>query len=944
MTQECTNTSDRVCSGCRTSCDKDFYIGRWCNRTHDMRCVQCATTCAAGQHLSSERCLGSEVEDVVLKNCRACLASCGDGQYLSALCPGNTTVSNLCLQCDTKKGCGLNQYRGGCSGLSDTVCVDFTVCSSGLYLADESKYRDGVCRQCSTCTSGSLARQCTLYDDAVCRGSSSCEARSPCSATTAAGRFAQFCDYSLGEYEATCGLCPPGYGTDGQYCIECPRGYTCNRLGQPVCRGQCPAGFQSECDASFGLNYVQCTTPCSLPAPDARRPWRGSFELADAQNCATYFLCVPGTYKNFSTGGTVSCDGCNETRLPPGARWVTDGLSEEDDASCLWECKPDFYAPSADGLSCVAKSGRSKGFYPNEAGFWSNGAGGGVCGQGRTSQENASMYERECLQCQALLPDVMRWADKTTQCEFLCIDRTDTRRGSRCVRERWACNVQGVVRLETGPCVPQAFPWNRPGSRKTGVVVSETTQVQMDQRPAVYPLARSVGHGIRARHFVKASASSGERQVEGRLCSAVTGTLAGIQYIFGTPCNQSFLVYLNLSAPSSDGLHVLIGNTTRGWRDGFKTQALFESELHLAWAGDGVLFVLDTWNCLLREVVVGDRPGSYLTRVYTLWGNTEKLLLATPEAKCYGPGSLPWPRRFWPITSSLQADDWLAFADEDGLWQFHKGTRELLRIATESEAQFEADELLFVATQECWPWNAEPCMNRRPVILLFRSGWTWVLTASEEACPDERTSLMGAACTVECRWRDAGNRPAQFVDNTTGLCRPCSALLCGRGQELVLCTPKTDAFCRSCAPAVNSTYVEAGTCDAGNLRPVPPCEAGWYLAESGLHCERCPAYTATLFAGATRREQCKCVHGMIRGQGGGCLAERLFEFDTVCAGSACQVPTNARPRTDDGVACGWTCNNGFYRDSRAGFADSCRPCLIGAGRTRGDNDEPWSCE
>jgi hypothetical protein len=116
------------------------------------------------------------------------------------------------------------------------------------------------------------------------------------------------------------------------------------------------------------------------------------------------------------------------------------------------------------------------------------------------------------------------------------------------------------------------------------------------------------------------------------------------------------------------------------------------------------------------------------------------------------------------------------------------------------------------------------------------------------------------------------------------------------------------------------------------------------MVDSGLFCEQCPVYTTTRFPGATRQEQCKCVNGMVRKGGAGCVAERLFEFDTVCAGSMCQAPNNARPRTDDGVTCGWTCNNGFYKDSQAGFMDSCRQCLVGAGRTPGDDDEPWSCE
>ena len=970
MTQECLPASDRVCSLCSTSCGEGRLITGWCTRRQDLQCAPCTTTCGPERYLSAARCLGGTTTDTVLAGCLGCVASCSAGFYLKGTCPGNTRESNLCVPCDLNKPC-VGQYRAGCSGSEDTFCADFPDCGPGFYLADESATQAGTCQACSSCGSQSVVRPCTRFDDTVCRGSSSCSGGLPCSRLTASNRSSFFCDYSGGAERAFCGVCPPGYRSDGQYCVECPRGYTCDLAGRVACRGQCPPWVRSECVRDFGLGFARCPAASCDQASNfgqTRVAWRGSFELASEDNCATYFLCRPGHYKNFSAGGTVSCDGCDETRLPRGARWATEGLSPEDDASCLWECLAETHAPSDDGLRCEMRpGGRGLVSVGNLAGYWRGVSSGGVCGLGRTSQAGAAVSPGECLECEPLVPDVMRWRDKTDQCEFECLEATDTRRGSRCVPERLGCDEEaGLARGADGVCAAQAYPWNRPGRRKTGGVVVVSARVLAGGagvEEAPYPRASSVGFGIKNRHSVTVAPGAAAVPVQGPLCSSTTGVVRGHEYVFGAVCNQSFLVYLNLSQPAA-GLRVLIGDGERGWRDGFKTQARFESELHVASGGNGTLFVLDTWNCVLREVVVWDRPGSYLTRAHTLWGDTGKLGLAEgAEAKCYGPGSLAWPRRFWPLLGAGIAG-WLAFADEDGLWQFHAGTRELLEVAKEAAVAFEADELEQVAL-------TDPFTLR----LLFRGGYEMLLEAAQEPCPDGRTSLAGGECTLECRWLDLSGRPARYVDAGTGACRACTRPACGEGEELALCTPRADGVCRRCAlwkdpvcaagpcPAgctrcavaggnctctanASLVYSVDGTCDEAVLRPVPPCGAGWYLLLAGGagYCAPCPPFTATLFPGATRAEQCKCVEGMAR-RGGACVGEDLYEFEPSCLGSeACSVPRNALVRTDGGPTCGWVCQAGYYRDTMAGFMDQCRPCLGGSGRTRGDDDEPWSCE
>jgi hypothetical protein len=106
-------------------------------------------------------------------------------------------------------------------------------------------------------------------------------------------------------------------------------------------------------------------------------------------------------------------------------------------------------------------------------------------------------------------------------------------------------------------------------------------------------------------------AGAAARTVEGRLCSLTQAVRVGNwSNAFGSLCNQSFLVYLNLSSAGTGGLGVLIGSSARGWRDGFRTQALFEIELRVD--RTGALFVLD--RCLFSPL---GTPESTLMSVFS---------------------------------------------------------------------------------------------------------------------------------------------------------------------------------------------------------------------------------------------------------------------------------------------------------------------------------------
>jgi TNFR/NGFR cysteine-rich region len=966
----CTPTVNRVCSPCSTACAAGSYRSWPCNTTADRVCTRCKTVCPAGKYKTlSATCSGSTTFDAFLAACKPCLTpeDCGAGKYVSRQCPGTDTTPNQCVLCSVippTGDCPSTQYRGGCVNYTNTRCMPFTQCPARVaYLAGESRSQDGVCRSCTNCSEIGLGvlRNCSTYDDAVCQGRP-CNRSVPCVTPDAlANRSRLFCDYSLGEARAFCGMCPSGYGSDGQFCAECPRGSTCNRLGQVECKGQCRAGFVSGCTADLSLGSVACEQACPIPAPGTGGRWvrRGTHIRPDEGKCETYFQCGAGYFKVFRSTGVVECEACPTSLLPSGGqleRWVTEGLSVGDNRSCLWECKREVAALNAARTGCAILPGRQSVTGRNPSGWWLDplSKATGQCASGRTSEQDTAVSAAECVPCHAL-PAGAVWVGGSSQCDWNCIANAwagtaAQKRGGACVAPLEICaGTRGYTRGAPGPCIPTSFPWNRGGYSKVGwadpVVrpVSEATwwggRVSGILQDGLAGL--SLRYGIGNRHTLAVDGRNNTVRsfaVPGPLCSGVRGWVGRYEYVFGAVCNQSFLVYLNLSGASSGNLAVLIGNSTPGWRDGFRTQALFESELYVASSSfsNGTLFVLDRWNCLLREVVIYGEPGGYLTRVYTVWGNTDKLALAVPEPRCYGDGGLASPRRFWNLR-----DGWVAFADDSGLWQFHTGTRDLVLMVRESDGLFEADDLLDVDTTDEYTLR-----------LVFSGGSVWIVTAQEQACPQDYTSRPGGDCTVDCPWMSATQVPARWVNRTGGGgCLPCSQLECGYGEVFTPCTRDRDAQCSPCEPRGEvGVYTARGTCEDTAWRTgVPPCSAGSYAKDGGRYCERCPELTATWFPGATDVRQCKCVEGLVR-RWDKCVAEYLFEVDPPCAArEACVVPDYARLVPGDLVGCKFECLTGFYHRVGAGWVDKCSPCLTEGNAssvpvTRGDDDEPWSCE
>lgn len=444
-------------------------------------------------------------------------------------------------------------------------------------------------------------------------------------------------------------------------------------------------------------------------------------------------------------------------------------------------------------------------------------------------------------------------------------------------------------------------------------------------------------------------------QAPAALCSVTTATIGAQWYALGAVCNRSLLVWVELplvtdglqaaagatpAAPAAvNGSGVLIGRVEPGWADGFRTQARFGSELYVAFSrGTGTLFVLDRWNCLLREVHI-PWVGAYTTRAYTVYGLTAKFLIAgDPQPRCYGPGSLSNPRGFYLVEGG-EGDAWL-FADDEGIRQLTPARREV-RLAVPASA-FPAGQTPAGVT---WAGAPDPFTVR----VAWGEGVGRQYAAEGARCPSGWTSLAGGACTQACPWATTGGA-YNYVD-AAGACARCleqGALACGLGERFVLCTEAAPSRCEPCpALPAGATYTTPGSCAATGRRP--PCAAGAYLAPGGLYCQACPPYTATRLGGAVRGEQCKCYEGFRRGADGACRSRTLYTYPPsgLCAADgACVVPHNGT--LVDPASCAWACAVGAYRVTGAGFWDSCQPCRgLPAGRrftTAGDDDAPLSCE
>ena len=399
----------------------------------------------------------------------------------------------------------------------------------------------------------------------------------------------------------------------------------------------------------------------------------------------------------------------------------------------------------------------------------------------------------------------------------------------------------------------------------------------------------------------------------------------------------------------------------------------------------GTLYVLDTFNHALREVVLpsGD-PASPLVRSFLVYGTPTKPFLAA---------SLRAPSWIRPLGQGH-----LVFLDNTALWHLHAPTRSVGRILA-----YDDDATFALAAVEAWPWNASVASLDAPWVTLSYPGFRLRIVAVGEPCPQGYTSLLGSDCQIQCPQRS-------YVDLYDGSCKACGVPSCQRGQALRACTANAPALCEDC-PALSPdpdgharVYTAAGSCEAVGY--APPCPKDYYA--SGGVCLPCPNYAYTELPGATNLQACRCRGGFpmdlalrlcligqlyevpapsqcpfgrypplahpnpnaahrardCRYNKGGisaCVSCRedpcppcaTWEYPTsACDCADCQLPAHATAtapgRLDAPNSCQYACDRGFFPVSSMGYLEKCQPCagLMPGYQwlTNGDLDEAASCQ
>jgi len=462
--------------------------------------------------------------------------------------------------------------------------------------------------------------------------------------------------------------------------------------------GECPAGTITTCNTAYG--YASCDQECQNTMMPGAMINRGGY--VRSTSCGPYFDCDAGFYTSFSPNGIVSCQACLSNR-PSDSIWVTSGLSFNDETSCLWECVKQRARWDGTTGKCMILNRPTP---TNQPGFYSLPS-ISSCGIGWTSERVNAITQDDCVPCPRLVTGA-QWVMNNFICEWECT--TGKRIGGVCSQE-----------IEE-----MAFPWQAAGHFKIGIGIKSHIITSQSQRPKT-----STNISITTRMYGRYNRYSIQINqtnviVPGPICSYSVAS----GYIYVIFCNHSFIGYINMRDKTQQRFGILIGNTTRGWHDGFRTEALFQSELYISGEMDSnILFVIDRWNCVLREVTIST-PGGYLTRVDTIYGNTERFII-TNTPKCYGAGSLKYPRQLWPMYGSKH----LCFVDDDRMYTLNGQTRRVTIMF------WKTDILSYISNVD----DINGCIvpDTSSVILSLSNGSGIELVASSMPCIDDYTSLSG---------------------------------------------------------------------------------------------------------------------------------------------------------------------------------------------------------
>jgi hypothetical protein len=375
----------------------------------------------------------------------------------------------------------------------------------------------------------------------------------------------------------------------------------------------------------------------------------------------------------------------------------------------------------------------------------------------------------------------------------------------------------------------------------------------------------------------------------------------------------------------------LIGNMTIGYQEGFKAQALFENELHIAAvpSDNNRIIVVDTWNCVIREVILGPNgPTDFRTRSFLLFGT-----VYNKRSFCV---DFIHPRGLYPLHGDLVA----FINNRNTICQIHTKRR-----LYQCMFNYEFSPTNFIHMYS---------INAGTLVLEYNTR-TIELTPTQTKCPDDYTSYEGSSCSIYAPW-NRGNFGGWYIDSN-GLANRCVEPTCPLGFIPGRCARDAPATCVPCIVDNPNNYaIRFRTTGSCFFDLVHPCPVNMFAKDDDI-CEPCPNMMYTLGSGKIHIYDCVCPDKMQRVSAKkcimasplfpmykpnkcpfthyevqyfnrttcvncrkkGCTVIRIGQYLEWCHGEPkqCLIPFGSRATTqgaryDDPLSCKWECLPDFY--------------------------------
>ena len=758
-------------------------------------------SCGADKYINSvvmDTCAKSFDAITTYQLCFSCkkLGDCVTGTYMSKVCAGTDFTSNECISCTTLPCTDPNFYRTSCTALQDATCVPYTVCPIGFYLKNPTMYANGVCTACSTCAI--YVQSCSARADAVC--SQICNLKISCVDTRSVCSFGTNPDWGV------CAKCPPGFSKINNACIACPPGAICDELGQKQCNGVCLYKQQPFCQNG---NAVCMSGVC--PAVDEINiydPYGTYTDKYVEGTCIARKVCNVGYYLAL-TGYQAECKQCiNESQ----AEAVTNGLSVNNPHSCVWE-KP-------------------TGGVANFAGFYSSFQ--TRCPWGYTSQVDNALVESDCRPCPTITSAFVIIL-KSWLCTWTCMDGyQQVSDGCTNANNIVNCNTEGLAIIDN-ECIVRPIPWQPAGNSWTGVYQTSTLPyvpsilaISITYNPL---LLKSTGVTIGFNFDFVTSINTLLLQDSSYSVYTIKSSICSITHdadnnvFHAVFCGVPIIFFMNKTNNMQP--QRLIGQSTSGYLEGMKNEALFGIELYVYYISykPQSILVLDTINCLLREIIIGDEgPGDFMTKSYFVAGT-----IINNNIVC---DILKFPRYFYPLQNLLV----LFINDQNKLCQYHV---------------FKTKVVCMSITIDTTGLRSIISDTSGTLLYLIYTSTTVIYSMPGTLCPDDYTSLAGGGCSIYKPWN---NGKGYYIQN--GVAIQCAPANCPAGQYSAVCSRNSSASCITCTIPTTNNYIFStpGTCDYNLL---PPCPKNSYVDETGI-CVACPGVMFTRFYNGTSFDDCLC--------------------------------------------------------------------------------------